>query len=126
MKISEMTNEQAADAFTRMAVPLGNMCDDKTVENIIRKYKDLEKETVLQRISKVLPDIVLYAMKAHRDDLLEIVGALTEQSRAKAAKMKFLDTIKVLRECFEDEELKDFFTLFGDRMKKTEDESSQD
>jgi len=125
MKISEMTNEQAADVFTRLAIPLGNMCDDKTIEEIINKYKALEGEIVLQRIGKVLPDFVLYAMKTHRDDLFEIVGALTEQSRAKAAKMKFLETVKVLRECIEDEELRDFFTSFGDRMKKTADESSQ-
>ena len=126
MKISEMNNEQAADALARMAQPMGRLCDDPKVQEIIEKYKDAKELPGLQMIGRMLPDVIGYAMGTHKADLFEIVGALTVQSTAKVAKMNFLETIRVIRESLEDEALRDFFTLYKDRMKGTAGESSQD
>ena len=44
MKISEMTNDQAADVLIRLSVPLGNICEDEETIGIIEKYKSMENE----------------------------------------------------------------------------------
>ena len=118
MKISEMNNEQAAEAMIRLSVPFGNLCDDEKVVDMINRYKDMKDAPVIQTIGKVLPEIVMYAFKTHKADLYEIVGALTDQSVEKVAKMNFVKTINVLKESYDDV-LKDFFTSSRQRITQT-------
>lgn len=125
MRISEMNNEQAADALSKMAQPLGRLCDDPKVQEIIEKYQSAKELPGLQMIGRMLPDVIGYAMGSHKNDLFEIVGALTIQSTAKVAKMNFLETVRVIRESLEDETLRDFFTSFTKRTSATDGESSQ-
>lgn len=109
MKISEMNNEQAADALARLAVPFGNLCEDKQIDVMLKKYQGMKKMPGLQIIGKFLPEVATFALKNHRDDMFEIVGALTMQTAQQAAKMNFVETLKILRESYDDT-LKDFFT----------------
>ena len=125
MKISEMNNEQAADALARIAQPLGRLLDDEKVQEIVNKYNGAKELPGLQMVGRMLPDVIGYAMGAHKSDLFEIVGALTIQSTAKVAKMNFLDTVRIVRESLEDEVLRSFFTSYTGQMKKTDGESSQ-
>ena len=123
MKISEMTNEQAAEALTRLAVPLGNLCEDKQIDTMLKKYQGMKKMPGLQIIGKFLPEVATFALKNHRDDMFEIVGALTMQTKAAAAKMNFVETLKILRESYDDT-LKDFFTSYARQTDASESESS--
>lgn len=125
MKISEMTNEQAADALVRIAAPIGNLCDDEQITGMIQEYKAMEETPMIKVIGKFLPQIASVALKTHRDDLFEIVGGLTMQTKEKAAKMKVLETVKVIREALNDEAFTDFFPSSRTPAKETEDESSQ-
>lgn len=125
MKISEMTNEQAADLMVRLSAPVGNICDDEKITNMIKEYQATEEMPVVKVIGKFLPQIAACALKDHKNDLFEIVGALTFQTRDKAAKMRFIDTVKVIREAVEDEELVGFFTSFKRQNQKTAGESAQ-
>lgn len=118
MKISEMNNEQAAEAMIRLSVPFGNLCDDEKVVDMINRYKDMKDVPMIQTIGKVLPEVVMYAFKTHKADLYEIVGALTDQSVEKVAKMNFVKTINVLKESYDDV-LKDFFTSSKQRITQT-------
>ena len=114
MKISEMTNEQAAEAMIRLSVPFGNLCDDKKITEMIEQYKGLKDGPMIHAFGKMLPEIIMYAFKAHREDLYEIVGALTNQSIEEVAKMNFVKTVNVLKESYDDV-IRDFFTSYGAR-----------
>jgi hypothetical protein len=125
MKISEMNNEQAIDMLVRISTPLGNICDDEQIADILKRYQELEEMPFINAIGKFLPEIVACAFKKHKDDLFEIIGALTLQKKEKAAKMNFVETLKIIREALNDEDLSDFFTSFKGRMRKNVTESAQ-
>ncbi len=118
MKISEMNNDQAAEALIRLSVPFGNICDDEKMVEMIDKYTKSKDIPAIRTIGKLLPDFVAYALKTHKKDLYEIIGALTEQTQEKVAKMNFMETIKVFRDSY-DEVLNGFFTSSVNRMKNT-------
>lgn len=123
MKISDMNNEQAATAILRLSVPFGNICDDEEMIGLIKKYQEMSNDSpVIKVVGKVLPELAMYAFKTHRNDLFEIVGALTNQTQAQVAKMNFVTTIKILRDSY-DEVLKDFFTSSKKRIVETAGES---
>ena len=125
MKISDMTNEQAADVLVRISAPLGNLCDDEQIADMLKRYHEMDNVPMIKAIGQFLPEVVACAFKKHKNDLLEIVGALTLQSREKAAKMKFIETLNVIKEALNDEELTSFFTSLKGRMKQTEEKSAQ-
>lgn len=125
MKISEMTNEQAAEAMIRISTPIGNLCDDEKVMELINKYQSMSEKPFIQTIGVIIPEIVIFAFKTHKEDLYEIVGALTMQSADKVAKMNFVKTINVLKESYDDV-LKDFFTSSKSLMTQNEEKSQQD
>lgn len=118
MKISEMTNDQAADALIRLAVPFGNLCEDKKVVEMIDAYNKKGNIPVIQSIGKFLPQIVLFLLKDHKDDLYEIVGALTFHTQEQVAELNFVETVNVIKASY-DEVLKSFFTSSVDQMKNS-------
>ena len=125
MKITEMTNEQVADTFVRIAAPVSSICDDEQITEILNRYHEQQDTPILKVVGQYLPEIVTLAFSKHRNDLFEIVGALTLQTKEKAAKMKFIETLKVLKEALRDEDLLDFFQSFRPLTKKNEDGSAQ-
>lgn len=125
MKFSEMNNEQAADALVRLAAPIGNICDDEKITNLIMEYKGMENTPMIKVIGKFLPQIVGVVFKTHRSDMFEIVGALTMQTKDKAAKMNFLDSVNVIKESLNDEALMSFFPSLRRQTKKSGEESAQ-
>ena len=120
MKISEMTNDQAADALLRLSVPFGNICEDQEMVKMIDQYLKMEGRPNIQKLGKLFNPFVNFAFKDHRADLYEIVGALTFKKPAEVAKLKFLDTVKVLRESY-DEVLKSFFISSVEQIKDSAD-----
>lgn len=118
MKISDMTNDQAAEALIRLAVPFGNICDDEEAVKMIDEYQKMGKQPVIQTIGKMLPQIVGYMFKTHKNDLYEIVGALTFKSVTQVAKMNFIETIKVIRESY-DEVMSGFFISSVQQIKNS-------
>lgn len=112
MKISEMNNEQAAKALIRIAKPVSNICDDADAVKMFDELKGLDKMPVLRAVGKMLPQFVQYALVKHKDDLFEIIGALTEKSMKEVQEMRFFDTLKVVRDSY-DEVLAGFFTSSG-------------
>ena len=125
MKISEMNNEQAADALVRIAGPMGSICDDEQITDMIMRYKALEETPMIRVLGKFLPELAAVALKKHRDDLFEIVGALTQKTRAEAAKMNFLETVAVIRDALNDEAFTDFFPSSGKLTKARDTESAR-
>lgn len=122
MKISEMNNDQAAEAMIRLAVPFGNICEDEEAIKLIDEYKNMGDMPVIQTIGRLLPKFVKYMLKSHKNDLYEIVGALTFNTVEKVAKMNFAETIKAVRESY-DEVLVSFFPQSVAQTKKEKSES---
>ena len=119
MKISEMNNEQAAESMIRLADHIGNICDDKEALALIDEYKGMEKKPLIETIGKLLPRLVGCLLKTHKNDLYGIVGALTFQSNEAVAKMNFAETVKTVRDSY-DEVLASFFPSSVKLAKKAE------
>lgn len=109
MKISEMTNAQATAAIIRLADPVGNICDDEEIINMLNDFNNAGETPIVQTIGKLLPRLVAYAFQKHIDDLYEIVGALTQKTKSEVERMNFAETIKVFKESYDDV-LAGFFT----------------
>ena len=109
MKISEMTNDQAAEALIRISEPIRNLCDDDELVALIDKAGTMKEQPFIKTLGQMVPDLVLYAMRKHKNDLYEIVGALTQQPLAKVGKMNFVQTVQAVKDSY-DEVLRDFFT----------------
>lgn len=109
MKISEMTNDQATDALIRIAGPFESICGDEEVTNALNKIGELRGEPMIRAIGKILPMVVTIGLKKHRQDLYEIIAALTMNPVSKVGKMNFKETLTALQESYDDI-LRDFFT----------------
>lgn len=122
MKISQMATEQAADVLVRIAQPVSNIMDDTEVEAVIRGLGDEEGKSPMRMIASIVPKIVPLALKVHRDDLFEIVGALGQMPVSKVKKLPLIETIKIIRESLDDKDLIDFLTFTADREQTEETE----
>ena len=109
MKISEMNNEQAADALVKLAEPFGNICGDEEMLGLLEKMQNAKGKPVVLMIADILPTFVLYALQKHRADLYAIIGALTMKPVAEVARMNFKATVDTIRESYDDI-IRDFFT----------------
>ena len=119
MKISEMNNEQATAALVRISAPLGNICDDENTVKILEDFDKMEGIHHIQAFGRILPQTTSYLLQTHKEDLYEIVGALTFKKRSEVAKMNFIETLKVLKDSY-DEVLRDFFTSSVNQTKEKE------
>lgn len=109
MKISQMNNEQAADALIRISEPMGRICDDKDLVAMLDKFSTLKDVGIVRAFGRILPQLVAYALKKHREDLYDIIGALEMKPKEEVAKMNFVETVKIVRDSYDDV-LRDFFT----------------
>ena len=112
MKISEMNNEQAADALIKLAEPFENICNDEEMLFLMEKVKNVQDQPLLKSIGDILPKFILYALKKHRNDLYAIIGALTMKPVSEVAKMNFKETVNTVKESYDDI-IRDFFTSSG-------------
>ena len=109
MKISDMTNDQATEAMIRLSGPFSNICNDEEALKLIDRVKDMEHTNVVTAIGKIIPDFVMFGLKKHRNDIYEIIGALTNTPISKVGSMNVKDTINELRNSYDDI-LASFFT----------------
>ena len=117
MKISEMTNDQACEALIRLSQPVANIAEDENMKPFLDEIQEAGKKPFFAAIGSLLPKFVSIAIKDHKSDMYEIVGALTFQHTTKVAKMNFVETLKTLRESI-DEDFLSFFRRSGSAMRK--------
>lgn len=109
MKISEMTNDQATEAMIRLSGPFENLCNDDEVIEALEKLGKMGNQPYLKVIGSLIPMIATIGLKKHRQDIYEIVSALTMVPVVKVGKMNFKETVQTLQDSY-DEILRDFFT----------------
>ena len=109
MKISMMTNDQAVEAMVKMAQPIANLMEDEETAQLLESITSADKSKGgVAFVGKILPKVVSFCMKNHKDDVFAVVGALTMKPVDSVGKMNFLETIKELRESI-DEDFLGFF-----------------
>ena len=123
MKISEMSNDRAADTLIRLSVPFGNICDDEKIVAMIDKYTKAKNDPFIRTVGRILPEIIAYAFKEHKTDLYEIVGALAGEKTEEVGKMNFMETVKIIKDSY-DEVLHGFFTSSVSQISDTAEKQS--
>lgn len=108
MKISEMTNDQAADAMLKIAPAIENLLKDEATKPLLEKLAGAQGMDTTAIVATILPQAVAFCMKDHKDDLYAVVGALTMQPVGKVGKMNFVSTVKELKESLDE----DFLSFF--------------
>lgn len=115
-----MNNEQASEALIRISEPIQHICEDDDLVILLEEVQKHDPKTpFVKAIGKFLPKVVLYALKKHRADLYEVIGALSMQPTAKVGEMNFTETVRLVRDSYDDI-LRDFFTSSGPAAKTSE------
>lgn len=112
MKLSEMTNDQAAEVMIRLADPVGAICDDEEAVQLIEDYKKRYRMPLFYAVGKMIPTLVGYLLKKHKAELYEIISILSGEKNADVGNMNFAETVKILRDSY-DETLSVFFRSSG-------------
>lgn len=102
MKISEMTNDQAADAMIRLAEPIGKLCDDEEAVAMIDEYKNKIKMPLFYVVGRLIPRLVAYFMKNHKHEVYEIVSILSGEKNENIGKMQFTETVQIIKNSYDD------------------------
>ena len=126
MKISEMTNDQATEAMLRLTGPFSSICEDEEMLTFLDTLNAMKSDDTpfIKVIGRVIPQFVTLALKKHRHDLYEIVGALTLTPIGKVGLMNFKETIDAVKESYDDI-LAGFFTSSAQAMKNRGKESAE-
>ena len=107
MKLSLMSNEQATNFLLRTSQPIANIMEDDDVNALFKQVSEAKGIPLSKLIASLLPKVVTVALKTHKDDVFEIVGAFAEKSVKEVGKMNFLTTLNILKESVD----KDFLDL---------------
>lgn len=119
MKLSLMNNEQATDFLIRTSQPIANIMNDDAVNDLFNQVKDAKGQTIAKLVANLLPKAVAVALKSHKKDVFEIVGAFSEKSVKEVGEMNFLTTLNILKESV-DKDFLDFFNLSGQQNQMEE------
>ena len=117
MKLSEMTNDQAAEVMIKLAEPIGLICDDEEAVQMIDDYKQRYKKPLFYAVGNLIPRLVGYLMKKHRAELYEIIAALSGKKTAEVGKMNLKETVDLVRDSY-DEVLQVFFPSYASAIKR--------
>lgn len=118
MKISEMTNDVAADALVKIAPAIENILKDENTKPLLDKLSNSEGMSPIQVVGTVLPQIVAFCMKDHKKDVYAVVAALTLKPVSAVGNMNFVATVKELKESI-DEDFLSFFKSSGSSEEQT-------
>ena len=107
MKISQMTTDQAADVLIRIADPAANIMHDEETVAVLEKLAK-GNDAPLTFIADNIVPVTTVLFKSHRNDLYEVVAALSGKTMEAIGKQKITETIKDIKESW-DGDLVDFF-----------------
>lgn len=125
MKLSELSTDQALDALCEMAPFVDNIANDEDVVSTIGKVMESGKDLngygqvmlLMGRIGEVMPLL----LKTHRPDVYGILSIMNERDTADIAAQKFTETVRQVKELFQD---KDFMVFFRSSTKREPKEPS--
>lgn len=123
MKLSELSTDRALDALCELTPYVSNIASDEAVVHAVGKIVDTGEDInlfgkgllLLERMGEILPIL----LNAHRSDVYGILSVMNERPAAEISAQKLADTIRQVREVFQDEELMAFFKSSA-RRERTE------
>ena len=116
MKLSELTTERAADVLCELTPYIANITGDKALVDELEKKFNSKGKSVAELYTFAAHKYATLApifLKAHRSDVFGVLAVLNECSADEIAKQKVMETMKQVRDLFQDKELLDFFKSFG-------------
>ena len=116
MKLSELTTERAADVLCELTPYMANSTGDKSLlDELANKFDSKGKSAaeLYTFAAHKYATLVPILLKEHRNDVFGVLSVLNETELDKIAKQNIMETIKQVREVFQDKELLDFFKSFG-------------
>lgn len=113
MKLSELSTDQSFDVLCELSPYIGNITNDETVVNTIGKVMENGQELnqygkvmlLLGRVGEIIPLL----LKEHRPDVYGILSIMNERPVSEIAAQKLTETIKQVKELFQDEDFMHFF-----------------
>lgn len=128
MKFSELSTDKALDVMCELTPHIANIVEDDQIVSALsdimpKKQEDDQAEQdgfsvglhMMGGLSKMAPVL----LKTHRDDVYNILSTLNEKTVQEIAAQPIMDTIKQIRDVFQDIGLLNFFKSFG-RQDETE------
>ncbi len=124
MKLSELSTDRALDTLCEMTPYIANIMGDEKIVSALSsampqnpdgadqtEKKDDEKSSFSVGVQMMsgLANMAPILLREHRPDVYGILSAMNETSANKIATQKLTDTIKQVREVFQDDELLSFF-----------------
>lgn len=113
MKLSELSTDRALDVLCELTPYISNIASDEAVVKSVGKIVDAEKDLniygkgllLVERMGEIVPVL----LKTHRPDVYGILSVMNERPAAEIAAQKITETIRQVRELFQDPELLSFF-----------------
>ena len=117
MKLSEMTNDQAAAVMIKLAEPIGLICDDEEAVQMIDDYKQRYKKPLFYAVGNLIPRLIGYLMDKHKPELYEIIAALSGKKVSEVGKMNIKETVDIVRDSYDDV-MQVFFPSYASAIKR--------
>ena len=115
MKLSQLTTERAADVLCELTPYIANITGDKSLlDELANKFDSKGKSAaeLYTFAAHKYATLVPILLKDHREDVFGVLSVLNETELDKIAKQNIMETMKQVRDVFQDKELLVFFKSF--------------
>lgn len=122
MKLSQLNTERAADVLCELTPYIANITGDKSLlDELANKFDSKGKSAaeLYTFAAHKYATLVPILLKGHREDVFGLLAVLNETAPEKIAKQSVMETIRQVRDLFQDKELLDFFKSFGQEEETT-------
>lgn len=113
MKLHELSTDQALDALCELTPYISNIAADESMVSAVGKIINVNKDmnmfgqglVFMERMGEIIPML----LRKHRSDVYGILSVLNEKPASDIAAQPAGDTIRQIRDVFQDEDLLSFF-----------------
>lgn len=113
MNLSELSTDRALDVLCELAPYIDHITSDQevvsTIGKVVKPDAELNRYGSFMLVIGRLSEFVPLLLKTHRDDVYAILSILNEKSKQEIAAQTVKETMRQLREAFQDEDLLTFF-----------------
>ena len=115
MKLSQLTTERTADVLCELTPYIANITGDKALlDELANKFASKGKSAaeLYTFAAHKCATLVPILLKEHRSVVFGVLSVLNECGADEIAKQNIMETMKQVRDLFQDKDLLDFFKSF--------------
>lgn len=113
MKLHELNTDRALDALCELTPYISNIAADESMVSAVGKIVNVNKDmnmfgqglVFMERMGEIIPML----LRKHRADVYGILSVLNDKPASDIASQPAGDTIRQIRDVFQDEDLLSFF-----------------